>query len=104
MSVVGRTLVVHGDSGKIGCGLILPMAGEVALIGSYPGYEGSLSVSGLLALNATDAGALRPPLLAARTVPSRVLIRARRRTAAPIAADANANANHAAGALLPAQG
>eukprot|EP00413_Alexandrium_margalefii_P019761 CAMPEP_0204533988 /NCGR_PEP_ID=MMETSP0661-20131031/12612_1 /ASSEMBLY_ACC=CAM_ASM_000606 /TAXON_ID=109239 /ORGANISM="Alexandrium margalefi, Strain AMGDE01CS-322" /LENGTH=852 /DNA_ID=CAMNT_0051540413 /DNA_START=76 /DNA_END=2634 /DNA_ORIENTATION=- len=55
MPVMGRTVVVHSSSAKIGCGLIGIAETLVATVGAYPGYSGA-APSGTIAVTATTSG------------------------------------------------
>ena len=57
--VMGRAIVVHNAAGdRVGCGLIQPLAGEAVLLSSYPGYDGSSAVRGVIAVTTAPDGAL----------------------------------------------
>ena len=57
--VIGRAIVVHNAAGdRVGCGLINPLAGQVAVLNSYPGYDGSSAVRGVIAVTTAPDGAL----------------------------------------------
>ena len=60
----GRALVIHNASNyRIGCGLITPSTGEAAKLERYPGYEGELSINGIIVTTATSENTIEAAAL-----------------------------------------
>ena len=55
--VAGRVVVVHDSNGvRVGCGVLKSTVGEVATIGTYPGYSGTLGVKGTVVVEPAAEG------------------------------------------------